>query len=503
MIEQLGRLGRTTVVYGLGQVLLRFISLLLLPLFTSYLTPTEYGISAMLGLISFVLTPVFTLGLGAAIGICYFEHEDQSSRSSVIWTSFLLLCASVVLLLALLIPGAEIVSNLVFHTPEYAYFVQLNAAAMAIGILMNPFMYFLQFEERAVSYVVITVLVGLVSIGLSILFVVHLEEGLQGVLTATVLGQALALLLFFVWSARSMAWGLNRETGRRLLLLGLPFVPSYFFLFVIMQGNKYLLQSSRGLDELGVFNIGVNLGSVMNLLVGAFTTAWTPYFLSFSNRQDEAKTLFGRLTGYYVVLFGLVSLGFYVGARPLVLLLTAAPYHGAYLSVGPTATAQYLTGIFSMLLPAMYFAQDVKYVVVVQSVAMVVAVLFGFAAIPTLGVIGAALTPVVGMLAMVLAQAGWNFWRGDKYLTIAYPWTQMFVFMIGYALLATLLLWDRNLELRQELVLSLGMTLIATLFAVILVPASDRHAALAFVREQYLRFRSGRTRQAEEGMIDA
>lgn len=503
MIEQIGRLGRTTAVYGLGQVILRFISLLLLPLFTSYLTPTEYGISAMLGLISFVITPIFSLGLGTAIGICFFEHDDQASRSKVIWTSFAILFASVSLLLLLLIPSAPVVSELVFHTPEYAYFVKLNAIAMGVGILVNPFLYFLQFEERAVSYVVITVVVGLVSIGLSILFVVHLRQGLQGVLVATVLSQALALILFLLWSARLLVWGLNRDIGRRLLVLGLPFVPSYFFLFVIMQGNKYLLQSSRGLDELGVFNIGVNLGSVMNLLVGAFTTAWTPYFLSFSNKQDEARALFGRLTGYYIILFGLISLGFYVGARPLVLLLTAAPYHGAFVSVGPTATAQFLTGIFSMLLPAMYFAQDVRYVVVVQAVAMVAAVVVGFAFIPTAGVVGAALTPVAGMLAMVIAQVAWNHWRRATYLQVTYPWTHIIMFLVGYGVLASILLWDRDLDLQQELLLSVGAAVVAILLAAGLVPAQDRRAGIAFVRSQIQRLRSEGVPEVDKGMNDA
>ena len=365
MITQIGRLARTTLIYGVGQVLLRFISLLLMPLFTSFLTPTEYGISAMLGLISMVVTPIFSLGLGTAIGVCFFEHTDRLGRSTVIWTSFLMLVVSVSAVFSSMLLFATSISELVFQTPEYAYFVQLNAATIAIGILLNPFLYFLQFEERAISYVVITVIVGVVSILLSIFFVVYRRQGLEGVLIATVVGQILGFFLYFGWSLSFLEWGVQAAMARRLLRMGVPLIPSFFFLFVIMQGNKYLLQSARGLDELGVFNIGVNMGSVMNLLVGAFTTAWTPFFLSFSQRQEEGRTLLGRLTGYYVLGFGLISLLFYVAARPLVLLLTAEPYHGAFLSVGPTATAQFLTGIFSMLLPAMYFAKEVNYLVVV------------------------------------------------------------------------------------------------------------------------------------------
>ncbi|MEZ4561157.1 MAG: oligosaccharide flippase family protein [Thermomicrobiales bacterium] len=207
MITQIGRLARTTLIYGVGQVLLRFISLLLMPLFTSFLTPTEYGISAMLGLISMVVTPIFSLGLGTAIGVCFFEHTDRLGRSTVIWTSFLMLVVSVSAVFSSMLLFATSISELVFQTPEYAYFVQLNAATIAIGILLNPFLYFLQFEERAISYVVITVIVGVVSILLSIFFVVYRRQGLEGVLIATVVGQILGFFLYFGWSLSFLEWG--------------------------------------------------------------------------------------------------------------------------------------------------------------------------------------------------------------------------------------------------------------------------------------------------------
>jgi hypothetical protein len=74
------QLARGTLIYGIGGILSRFIGFLLLPVFTSYLTPTEFGISALLGFIGFLVTPVFSLGLGAAMGICYFDGDDRRRK---------------------------------------------------------------------------------------------------------------------------------------------------------------------------------------------------------------------------------------------------------------------------------------------------------------------------------------------------------------------------------------------------------------------------------------
>lgn len=75
MKEQLFRLGRKTIVYGIGSILNRVISFLLLPLFTKYLTPTDYGVSSILGWMTFLITPIFSLGMGTAIATCYYEEK--------------------------------------------------------------------------------------------------------------------------------------------------------------------------------------------------------------------------------------------------------------------------------------------------------------------------------------------------------------------------------------------------------------------------------------------
>ena len=79
-------LGKDTVIYGLGTAINRFVGLLMLPLFTSYLNPEEYGILAMLALLNLVIQPVFSLGMSVAMGASYFEQMTLRNHSTVLWT---------------------------------------------------------------------------------------------------------------------------------------------------------------------------------------------------------------------------------------------------------------------------------------------------------------------------------------------------------------------------------------------------------------------------------
>src|SRR4030067_396896 len=95
------RLAKGTLIYGIGGILNRSVNFLLLPVFTSYLTPADYGIFSILGLIGFIVTPVFSLGSGVSMGICYFEGGTQEKKEATIWTTFTMLALSVSVLAAL------------------------------------------------------------------------------------------------------------------------------------------------------------------------------------------------------------------------------------------------------------------------------------------------------------------------------------------------------------------------------------------------------------------
>lgn len=388
---QLQRLGKNTLVYGVGSALNRFINFLLLPLFTAYLTPTDYGISSILGWITFLVTPIFSLGLGAAMAPCYFEGNNPVRKEVTIWTAFTLLVASVSLLAILGIVFAQSLSQLAFQTSAYHYLVTVSLAGTCLSILSIPFMLYLQFEERAKLFVMLTVLTTLILTGLNLLMVVVLKRGVQGLIKGGLITQAITLILFLLSAVTKIKFRFSLALAHELVRMGIPLIPSFALLFVLQHGNKYILQWFDGLEAVGIYTVGSNFSLVINLLVGAFTGAWTPFFMSFVDKWDEARVLFGRVLTYYVFGFGALSLLFYIAAKPVVMLMTQPAFHDAYKVTGLCASAQFLIGVYSILLPGMYFAKEVRYQSLIQSVAALAAIGFSLLLIPPLGSSGAAI----------------------------------------------------------------------------------------------------------------
>ena len=111
---QLRRLGRHSAVYGIGGIVSRVLAVLLLPLYTRYLTTEDFGAVGLLVALNAVLVTVLRLGISAAFFRFYFDAEDDAGRRLVVRTSFwfTMAMATIGLVLGLLLayPIAELLS---------------------------------------------------------------------------------------------------------------------------------------------------------------------------------------------------------------------------------------------------------------------------------------------------------------------------------------------------------------------------------------------------------
>ncbi|MBK9748030.1 MAG: oligosaccharide flippase family protein [Chloroflexi bacterium] len=454
MTGQLGRLAKSALIYGTGEVLTKILGFLMLPLFTAYLTPDDYGINAILASVTYVLGSIFSLGFGSIIGILYFENDSPNQRPTTLWTSVLLLSVSALLMTLVTIIYASELSTLIFRTPIYANLLIITSAATAFNIISTPFSFHYQFEQKATAYTAISLVSAFLYISLTVVMVSVLRMGIFGWVAATLLGQGISLILYAVPVMSQVPFRLRAQIAKSLLRLGLPLVPSFVFLFILLQSNRFFLERISGLDTVGIYAIGSSLGMTINMVIQGFTRAWFPYFLSFTDKQNEAKRLFSRITTYFVVFGGILTLCFFLFARPVVLIMTAPAFHEAYSVIGWVALAQFFTGLFNLLIPSMYFAQQVRVQTPIQAAASIVLVLACLVLIPLLGAMGAALALVAGTLTMCILTYLWNQ-AHPTYFQVKYEVDRIIKFSIGFLVLACFTLIPREFTIAADIVFGL------------------------------------------------
>jgi len=420
---QFQRLLKGSFIYGFGSVLQRLIGVLLLPFFTRELTPADYGVISLVTLITAALTGVFNLGTANSMGILFFSEKEDEKRINIVFsTAFLLLCVSVlvIIILFLLTPS---IGFLVFENNENSGLLQIAFITLGITTVSEPFLSYLRMTERAKVFTIISLGISLITTLLCILFVLHLHLGSYGFFLASFFGQLLLILFLVFFVCRKIKFAINTEYFKPLIKLGFPSIFGLFAFLLMDYSDRQILQRYVGLSNLGIYSVGYNFGMVIMLFVNAFLAAWPPFFMSFINKQDEGKLIFARTFRYYIIGFGFIGLFFFGFSKTFLTIIVAPDFVEAYTVVGLVAMGYILRGSYSILIPGLYFTQNLKYQSLIEWITAFINIALNFLLISNYGMLGAAFATLLSFFFLPFLT--WLFTR--KIFPIEYEYNLIFL----------------------------------------------------------------------------
>jgi O-antigen/teichoic acid export membrane protein len=289
-------------LYTIASFVERGIAFFLLPIFTFYLTTKDFGLLALITSIFSFTLPLVTLGIQGAISVAFFNGKKENYPSyftSSIFPPFLI---SIFLTIIILIFKKTIENYLEISI---------------VWILIIPFFCFLSFfnslllidyqiKDESKKYVVFSLTSSSFNVLVSILLVVFFKYGFEGRL----LGQYLSLFIYSLVAfyilyfkrkllIKSFSW-INAKDS---LLYGLPLVPHIVGGMVINMSDRFFIDYFYGKEQLGIYNIGYILGSILSILSGAFANAIIPFsYKLFAENTYDAKAKVVKVYWIFVAL---------------------------------------------------------------------------------------------------------------------------------------------------------------------------------------------------------
>ena len=297
---QLKRLGKHSAIYGLGGLVSRILAVLLLPLYTRYLTTSDYGqIETLIALVT-VLTIVLQFGISSAFFRFYFDAEDDAGRRLVLRTSFWFTMTMATLGLVVVAALADPIAQWLFGDAGAANLVRASAVALWAQLNYMQLTNLFRVEERSVAFVLASLTNILITVGATLVLVVALDKGPLGVIVGNFTGTLVVYLALLGYRREQLGLQLSRPLLRQMNHFGLPLVPSALLLWVTNFSDRFFLVKLTDTSEVGLYSVGVRVASAMVLLLTAFRMAWPAFAYSIKN-DDEAKQTYAWVLTYLVL----------------------------------------------------------------------------------------------------------------------------------------------------------------------------------------------------------
>ncbi len=403
MREYLRRLASTGAAYTASSVISKLFAVALLPLYTRYLTRSDYGAAEVLLAAVVAFSIFFRFGIvEALLRFYYLEEKDgdrRVDRDRVVRTSVGFLLIAITLGALLVAAFAGPISEALLDRRDTELML-IAAGGLWVFTLYELMMALFRLDERARAYFAASFSNVLLTIALTVWLVVAEDEGARGLLLGNFGASAVVLAALFWVHRRRVALLPSPRVLRPMLQFGVPTMPAELSLYALNVIDRVTLARTVGLAEAGLYALAVKFSQVVTVVVRAFNLAWPP--LAYSIRDDDdARRAYSLVVTYYLLLSFTIVLGLSLEARWIARALAAPEFFDSYQAVPLVSTGVTLYALYLVLSVAIGRTGRTYYNFPVTAAALACNVVLNLVLVPPYGIVGAGIALVVSYLLMV------------------------------------------------------------------------------------------------------
>lgn len=415
-------LARKTVshatIYGLGTILRYSASFLMLPIYTRYLAPADYGVIELLQMFVDVTMIMTGMRIGQAILRYYYMADTSQSRGRIVGSGVALVVLMNGLAVGLIVLASDLLARLVLGDPALGNLLALFSLILVCGGVAEVGMAFLRAQQRPGVFVGFSMLKLVMQLILKLWFLVGLGMGVEGVIYGSVLAHlthAGALLGYLAWhgAARGSATYL-----RQLLGFSWPIMIAELCAFYLVFGDRWFLRVFHGLHEVGLYALAYKFGFLLVVV------AWTPFMMLWGAmrfqimERDDATDIFRKVFALSSMMVITCALGIALLAQDVLVVMADPEFHPAGRIV-PVIMLAHLFHVWTQFcdlgIQARGNTLQLTYGSLTGGAVITVAYL---GLIPLFGPMGAAWATVAGYAA----RCAWVQWQSEKQLPIGLEW---------------------------------------------------------------------------------
>ncbi len=399
-MSRLRKLVSNTFVIGVGTFASKLLVFLLMPFYTAWLSPSDFGAAELVTSVANFLIPVACVGLST--GIFRFAAERESDREAVFSSSLALLGISLAAFLAL--------SPLLLLVGYFRKYVWLIVLYVICADLQAVCAHYVRAIDRTPLFAAQGVLNTLLTVGCNVLFLFVFRMGVTGYVLSVVIGNVLTTV-FLIFKAR--LWRMirpvkvDRGMMKALLRFSLPLIPTTLCWLITDLSDRSMVTAICGTSANGIYSAAYKIPTVVTLVASIFLQAWQ--FSAIAEEDDEAERsrFYSGVFGGYLSLVMIGAAGLILLSRWLTGILLADSYFDAWQYMPTLLCAAALEAIVSFLASVYLVKKKSMHSFLTALVGAVSNILLNLWLIPWIGPLGAAIATLASY-ALVMIVRLWD-----------------------------------------------------------------------------------------------
>lgn len=341
-------------IYAIGNLGSKIITFLMLPLYTHYVAPADYGYYNICLTVVLLLLPFTTLQLRDGAFRFLLDSTSTEQREKIVTGTYKTLLLSI-----LLWGGAGVIISLVTNIAYFWYTVAFLVAFTLQEVISQV----IRGLGNNKAYVAVGILASL-GIGIfSVIFVVWLKMGIKGIFLANIIARVLCLVIvelkvksFVRFFKPYLKVG---QVAKDLLRFSLPLLPGSLCYWLTTSSDQWIIKLYLGDEMTGIYATAVRFTSILQIAVYIFYQAWQETAILQFNSKDR-DVFFSKMLNTYICLLCLLGVTYNFMLKLNYGWLVGAEFQDSWLYLYPLGISALLYAISAFLEMGYQCAKDTK-----------------------------------------------------------------------------------------------------------------------------------------------
>jgi O-antigen/teichoic acid export membrane protein len=328
-MSQARQIIKQSTVYAVANMSRQLVGFLMLPIYTQYLSPADYGIVGLLVFMVSLIELLFGGHMYHAVPKLYFDTNDKQKRNCIISTALLVTSIISGLSVTLVMFFSEDISFHLLGESNYQWLVVMFGIQILTNALENYGFVYIRLLKRMWTFVGISIGKLILQLSLNIFLVVILQKGVWGIAIGSLIASVTIAIILLIYTVIQVGIRYNKYFAMRLLKFSWPLWISGLAGLYIGSSNRYFIRLFSSLDEVGLYELAARFGSIVTILVWVpFSQYWQTERFNI-HKQDNPIPVFQTTFSVISAIMLLAGLGVSLFSLEIVTIMADEAFHAA------------------------------------------------------------------------------------------------------------------------------------------------------------------------------
>jgi len=389
---------KDTIIYGLGNVAVKIVGLILIPLYTNpeFFSTDQFGVLGILEISGLVLTALLASGLPQSLTRWFWDKEHKDNQKGIFFMSLSTQLIVSVLFCVVLIPLSDKISVMIFSKPEWSKAITFVILASGIQSVNNVINTLMRLQSKSMLYTLTNLLKLISVLSLTLYFILSKKMGLEGIYLAQVIGNAFIVLLLLGYTIKNTKVFFDKTIFKSMNVYGFPLLLANISAALLTVIDRFSLNSLTVLKSVALYTLAFKITSVLKLvLVDSMKLALGPMMIKRIDTADN-KRFYSKVLLYssYILMFAIVGVSLF-SYEIVKVIATSRAYWDAVAIIPVLSLSVFFVNMKEVTVYGLHIAKKTRIIGIIVVFSTIMSLVLNILLIPIWDIAGAAMATLL------------------------------------------------------------------------------------------------------------